>query len=192
MYLWVLWPPSGKLTELKGGSFGKLQSTIWWSEAQMTTWNCDWHLNCVWGCQSHGIEPLTYGIWCYLRVDSDKIKLLGGVWNSRPATHTHPNESELDVETFLIPRRISGHCVFLSDSWRDDRRRGKAHNIYWSPKTMFFNFLSTILSEKYIVVLLYPRFQSPMVKYFILLGHESSLCPAYSHGLWSLNSHLSY
>lgn len=54
-----------------GSSISWLNGNLWfipsWSETQVTTWNCAWHLQ--WG-QSYGTESLTCGPWCYLQVVS--------------------------------------------------------------------------------------------------------------------------
>ena len=40
----------------------------------MTTWTCSWHLKCGWS-QSCGTQPVSFGVWHCLQVDSDIIEL---------------------------------------------------------------------------------------------------------------------
>ena len=86
-----------------------------WSEVQVTTWICNWHLKWGTSCET---EPC--GIWCYCQVESESKlswitgyaagiqELLGGVGGMStlptaphpPTTHTHTHTLELGAEPF--------------------------------------------------------------------------------------------
>lgn len=64
---------SSKLIASEGeGGYGNLWFVAGWSEAQVITWDCEWHLRWV-GCGDSlgGLSPGTCGVWCY--------RLVGGV-----------------------------------------------------------------------------------------------------------------
>lgn len=71
-----------------------------WSEAQFTTWTCDGNLRRGQSCgnESCGNKSLTWGIWCYHKVNSVRIDLNCRIpswyqrtawWYGKPSPTTH-------------------------------------------------------------------------------------------------------